>query len=378
MKKLNITKIEEVMMRKGVSQQSIADHIGVTKSAVSTWFKPDKFPRPNHLYKLAKFLELSFDDLVLKDEIEQAKIAFRKSGNYEITEVDHNQFQYIATLLEQLVPFASIDILSKPPTLIDPKIEYDYIQKVVISVRKEINVEYGIIKFENLIELFKSLHAILVPTLWGIRKKQGTHILLPDSNTTWIFLNLDSKAFDFLFWMAYELGHAKAPFLDYEDGEKFADNFAGALLFPRFFAEEAYSKIIKIENLLARMAEITKIAEKHIIPPITIYKEIEKFAKVSNLESLDLETDKIIWAGTTNFNKKYKSLSEDIFNNQTPSTSDYLNTCKETFKSDFFDYIKQYIQANNDVSPKFIADVLDISIPDAHEIWGELTKNGPK
>lgn len=54
------------------------------------------------------------------------------------------------------------------------------------------------------------------------------HIYLPDSMTTWIYLNLDTDAHDFKFWMAHELGHVFSPDLRGEPAEDFADAFAGA------------------------------------------------------------------------------------------------------------------------------------------------------
>ena len=43
-----------------------------------------------------------------------------------------------------------------------------------------------------------------------------------------VLINLDTHAHDFKFWMAHELGHAKAPDLRGDDAENFADMFAGA------------------------------------------------------------------------------------------------------------------------------------------------------
>jgi hypothetical protein len=46
-------------------------------------------------------------------------------------------------------------------------------------------------------------HAVLVPVLWGAREHHGNalNIYLPDSQTTWVFVNLDSNIVDFKFWM---------------------------------------------------------------------------------------------------------------------------------------------------------------------------------
>jgi len=376
--RLNLNLIEEIMMHKGVSQQSIAEYIGVSKASVSSWLKPEKFPRPNHLYKLAKFLGLEFNKLVIKDAIGINHVAFRSSGNYKITNTEKTQLEYRSTLLEKLIPFVSIDTMSVPPILSNPSLDYEYIQKVTGNIRNEINPDNGIIEFKDLIGYFKELHTILIPVLWGKSKKQGTHALLPDSNTNWVFINLDSKLFDFLFWMAHELGHAKAPYLKPDEGEMFADSFAGALLFSAEESKNTYSELIKISNPWERVKHINKIAEKRIISPITIYKEIEKYAKMNNLESLDLEDDRIIYKGTSKFNKKFNSVSESLFKKAVPTIEDYLKICKDIFQSDFFDILKSFLRSNQVMTPKFVADILDISVSDAHEIWGVLTEDDPE
>ena len=54
-------------------------------------------------------------------------------------------------------------------------------------------------------------------------------------------LNLDTHLEDFKFWMAHELAHVFTPELaGKDDGEDFADAFAGALLFPQELAHHAY------------------------------------------------------------------------------------------------------------------------------------------
>ena len=82
--------------------------------------------------------------------------------------------------------------------------------------------------------------------LWGTKKthENAIHIYLPDSQTTWVYLNLETNVHDFKFWMAHELGHCLSPSLSGNEAEDFADGFAGLLLFPKVLAESAYHQIL--------------------------------------------------------------------------------------------------------------------------------------
>ncbi|MCZ3114980.1 hypothetical protein NYZ21_21315, partial [Acinetobacter baumannii] len=79
--------------------------------------------------------------------------------------------------------------------------------------------------------------------LWGEKQLHANalHIALPAERVTFVFVNLDTKLEDFKFWMAHELAHVYTPYMaGKEEGEDFADAFAGALLFPQPCAIEAY------------------------------------------------------------------------------------------------------------------------------------------
>lgn len=214
-KKLNVNAVTERMIQKGFSQTEISERLGVSKATVSTWLKPDKFPRPKHLLQLGQLLGLKYDDLVQQELSGQPMVAFRKSGNYKITTEQLEKYNFVSRLLHKLVPHLPFDNLSSPATLKEPRNDYQYIERAASSVRRSVNHSGGVVNFEDLIKLFDEHYAILIPVLWGKKHyKNATHIFLPDSLTTWIFINLDTKIFDFKFWLAHELGHAKAPSVD--------------------------------------------------------------------------------------------------------------------------------------------------------------------
>lgn len=369
-KKLNTSAMLEKMMQLGISQADLAQKLDVSRTAVTAWLKPEKFPRPRHLLKLAEILQLQFDDLVVRPISSEPKVAFRKSGNHKIKPEHIERFQFSARLLERLVPLLPFDKLSAIPTLKNPSADYEYLEESASVVRSELGLTETEIKFEEIVGLFNKYNAVLIPVLWGkTHFKNATHIFLPGSDTTWIFINLDVKVFDFKFWLAHELGHAKAPQLVDQEGEDFADGFAGALLFPRSEAKLLYDDLIAVRTDWKRFDAIAARAEELVISPITLYKQLEAYAKHAGMPSLELEN--VIYRGTAAFNKKYHLLSKGIFSAESPSAVQLIEFAKDGLGTCFFEVLSSFV-AEHDSPTKFIANLLDVSIEDAVALHREL------
>ncbi|WP_245710987.1 hypothetical protein [Thorsellia anophelis] len=75
--------------------------------------------------------------------------------------------------------------------------------------------------------------------MWGAKQRHenAVYIHLPDSGSTWGYLNLKTNIRDFKFWMTYELDHSLSATLESDDAENFADAFAASLLYPHELAE---------------------------------------------------------------------------------------------------------------------------------------------
>jgi len=67
-KKLNSDKVNQAMQIAGLTQTAVAEHLDVSKEAVSQWLSHKAFPRPNKLLQLGKLLSLSFDEIVIKED----------------------------------------------------------------------------------------------------------------------------------------------------------------------------------------------------------------------------------------------------------------------------------------------------------------------
>ena len=201
-KTLNKTKIQQAIEKAGLTQTAIADALDVSKEAVSQWLNEKSFPRPNKLLQLGKLLKLSFDDLVIKEEPFAPKVAFRKMKGTKTKSHHIEKAQEMGRFLRHLVPYLPFDTLEMPPVLKSPSCDYDYLRKVTRKVREDINLgQTDVVDFGHLIRRFGELQAVVIPVLWGSKQRHenAVHIHLPDSQSTWVYLNLDTNVHDFTF-----------------------------------------------------------------------------------------------------------------------------------------------------------------------------------
>ncbi len=373
--KLNIKNINQRVQELGLNQTALAKKMQVSKEAVSKWLQNEKYPRPDKLLKLARLLNLSFSELVCKVSTgNEPVIAFRRKGAHKITPEYINQAKDMGMMLTELTSYLPFDDLSQPAILKSPSVDYDYVRKVTNRVRGKIKIrESDEIRFDNLIRFFNDLQAVIIPVLWGNREnhENALHIYLPESMTTWIYLNLDCRMHDFKFWMAHELGHIHAPTLQGEAGEDFADNFAGALLFPHDLAKSEYDALRHFGDIWTQINRIKSLAEKLVVSPLTVYYQINKYADYSGNPKIDLESSKAIYQVTTNFNKQFQRVSEGHFGTKSPSPSRYVASAKEYFSSPFFDILGKYLIEHHK-SASFIQSLLNIPLLDAQNVYKEL------
>ena len=374
-KELNIKNITEKLESMGLSQSNLASELGVSREAVSKWMKNQKFPRPEKLIKLAHRLKLSFDEIVVRLPSEgEPVIAFRKKGRHKISDDYIEAAKYTGSLLEKLVPYLPFDNLSRPPSLIDPKLDYEYIH----GITKEIRVAIGAtgtseISFQRLISFFNQYHAVIIPVFWGNKDQHenALHIYLPKTMTTWIYLNLDSKIHDFNFWMAHELGHVKSPDLKGDEAEDFANAFAGALLIDEETAKNEYIQMCRLRTIPKQINRLKETANNLVVSPITVYYEINKYARHINKSELELEKNRAIYKATTVFNKQFNTVSQSLFKSKKPTASEYISCPGSLFQSPFFDALRSFLRENKK-SAGFIQSVLNLPLADAQYLYEEL------
>jgi transcriptional regulator with XRE-family HTH domain/Zn-dependent peptidase ImmA (M78 family) len=372
---LNIDTLNQRTQALGLSQSQLAKDLGVSRESVSKWFRNEAYPRPDKLLKLARILDVAFSELVTQiTTVNEPVVAFRKKGTHKITDDYIEQARDMGRILSDLVPLLPFDDLSQPATLRNPVNDYVYVQKAAQRIRSQIGAHEGEeIGFDKLISFFFNLHAVIIPVLWGSKDnhENALHIYLPESMTTWIYLNLDCKVHDFKFWMAHELGHVHTPQLQGEEGEDFAEAFAGALLVPQELAEHEYKKLSCFTNPWGQINHIKEVAQRLVVSPLSVYYEVNKFAAHHGKPKIDLESKREIYQATTNFNKEFKPVSECLFGTKTPSPSRYIACAKDDFGSPFFEMLKSHI-AEHHKSASYIQTLLNIPLLDAQNVFEEL------
>lgn len=372
---LNIENLTQRAQQLGLSQSKLAKDLGISRESVSKWFNNETYPRPDKLLKLARLLNLGFSELVTQiTTVNEPVVAFRKKGAHKITDNYIEQARDMGRILSELVPLLPFDDLSQPAVLRNPVNEYAYVQKAAQRIRTQIGAHEGDeIGFDKLIDFFINLHAVIIPVLWGNRDnhENALHIYLPESMSTWIYLNLDCRLHDFKFWMAHELGHVHTPQLQGEEGEDFAEAFAGALLVPQELAAHEYKKLSSFTSPWGQISHIKEVAQRLVVSPLSVYYEVNKYAAHHGMPKIDLESKREIYQATTNFNKEFKPVSECLFGTKTPSPSRYIASARENFGSPFFGILKSYM-AEHHKSASFVQTLLNIPILDAQNVYEEL------
>jgi hypothetical protein len=266
-----------------------------------------------------------------------------------------------------------------PPVLKSPSCDYEYLCKATSKVRADINLgQTDEVDFQHLIRRFASLQAVVVPVLWGSKKthENAIHIHLPDSQSTWVYLNLDVNIHDFKFWMAHEYGHCLSPNLEGDEAEDFADAFAASLLYPHELAKQAYATITAQPTLAKKINHVIELAGHMTISPYTVLNQANKYAVSEGKIEIDL--GKGFHGATANFNKRFKNLSSALFGaseldvHGKPTAHEYIAKAEDVFETPFFELLRKYIKEHNK-GAGFVQTVLNMPLLDSRSIHAELT-----
>lgn len=278
----------------------------------------------------------------------------------------------LGSLLRPLVPF-----LPASPSLrvqiSQPTTQYDMLQATALEVRKRLGLDgQAVLSYGHLIEQFVTNGAVIVPVLWGEKQnhKNALHILLPQEQTTFIFLNLDTRLEDFKFWMAHELAHVYTPDLaGSEEGEDFADALAGALLFPKSIAEVAYPHVVRQSSMQGEIRELQRHAKAHSISLFSVFCEIKRYAKSHSLPTLRCKEANI---HAVRNSQRGKLISEVLFEPSPPEPAAYIAAAQKVFRSVFFIAVQKMIKEQG-TGPGYLQQIMDIPMSDAATLHRELS-----
>lgn len=376
-KALNLQVLSDVLPRIGLTQAKLARQLCVSREAVSKWFRGESLPQPDKLLRLGSILGLGFDELTVRTVATAIPVvSYRRKATRKTKDSHLDNARETGELLKRLVKYLPDPLLTEAPVLKSPRCDYVYVQQVAADVRREMGLEgEKVVDFEDLIDKFNRLHAVIVPALWGDRQHHGNalNIHLPDSGITWVFLNLDSNGIDFKFWMAHELGHALTPTLEGDVGEDFADAFARALLFPEPLAALLRQTLGALGDIGRRVNAVRREADKHIISPYTIRLAIDAYERAKGLPAVDLGNEGSYMGSVKNFSKRYKSVSQAEFGAKAPAPAEYAAIGRKVFNSQFFDALAAFCKAE-DGAEHFIHQVLGLPLADAKALSWELRK----
>lgn len=369
-KTINKEVLRSTLQDLGWTQAKLAKNLDVTSQSVTNWLKGTDFPRPNTLLKLATTLKLNFEQLVETETNDRPIVAFRKKAGTKTKDLHLKKACEVGMLLKPLVPFLSnVPVLRTQIT--SPSMEYSMLQATVSQVRSSLGIgEKAKVKYEELISEFSKCGAVLVPVLKGERRshENALHIRLPTENMTFIFLNLDTHLEDFKFWMSHELAHVYTPELaGTEEGEDYADAFAGAFLFPKINAKSAYKEACKLTSK-AGIKVLCNYSEEYEISLNTVFQQVKYYALNEGLPKLNI-TEKEIHIKRSRIRDSL--VSEAIFDPLPPKANLYIAACDTLFQSDFFPTLERMIN-ENETGVSYVQQILDISLQDATAIHKAL------
>ena len=372
-KVLHSESIREALAVKGWDQKKLAEAVGVSGQAVTNWMKGQDFPRPATLLKLASSLSLSFDRLVLTDAASQPVIAFRKKGGAKTTDEHVLRARAMGEMLKRLVQYLPAR-QSLRTQISDASLAYDHLQATVAAVRSKLGIGLGaVLSYEHLINQFIGNDAVIVPVMWGEKKRHenALHILLPSEKVTFIYLNLDTHLEDFKFWMAHELAHVYTPDLAGKDeGEDFADAFAGALLFPKELAHQAYVSASAKRTSGSAISALHSFANEHGISLFSVFTEVRKYASAQRLPSLKA-SEKDVHAVRNSV--RGKLVSDTLFKPLPPDPKTYIASAHGVFQSPFFIALQAMLH-DRSTGSGYVQQVLSVALPDAQALYEELTR----
>lgn len=375
MKSLRITDIQGSMQALGISASALADQLDVSRQTVSNWLKGRDMPRPAKLLRLSLALNLPFDQLLGTEQAPNAPVvAYRMSTNRKARDIHYERAIAKGEALEALVPHLPFDTFVQPEQLKNPQADYAYVQSVANSLRESLELkDADPVWFNQLIGRFRELQSVIVPVLWGKKKNHANalHIYLPQHCSTWVYLNLDSNASDFMFWMAHELAHAYTSALcGREEGENFADMLASALLFPEPCAKKAYETLSATAGRQALIGAIISEAVERQINIYTVYKQTNAYATHHGLPAIEV-TQQEIHGTRHKITAATRTIREIIFGDEKPSAREYISKCEEAFDTPLFKAMSSHIRATG-APASFVQHILDMPFADAHSLYAEL------
>lgn len=376
-RQLNINYLRSLLTAKGWQQAELAAAVGVSDAAVSQWLNDEHVPRPGMLIKIAVMLGGDVEKLVAQEPSSpglQPLIAFRRKGQQQTTIFEEDRALDQGFALERLTPLLDTAVF-RPREFKDTSTQYEHVEDLANLIRQELCAEGAThIDWPQLVSWFSDQGAILVPAFWGDRENHGNalHIFLPATGHTFVYINLDSEELDFKFWLAHEMAHMLTPSLvGTEEGEDFADAFAGSLLFPQRLAAAAYGECVSAKSPNEVLRILERYATESGVSLNTVFLQCESLAKAKGVQPLLINSSKLHQWRRAHGHRVGK-IRRHFFDGL-PSAEKYISVAQQNFKTPFFDVLRQYL-AESAEGPQYIRRVLHCSMTDAFALHEQLRR----
>ena len=371
-KVLHSQSIKSALDNLGWTQKRLADEIGVTSQAVTNWLKGVDFPRPDKLLKLATTLKLGFDALI-ESEASKPVIAFRKKAGAKTTDEHIRRAEVMGALLKPLVSYL-------PPRkalrtqIPSPTTDYEALQNAVAAVREKIGIGMqAALTYQQLIGEFRANDAVIVPIMWGQKRnhENALHILLPDEQVTFVYLNLDTHQEDFKFWMAHELAHVYTPEIaGKNEGEDFAVRLPVHCSSQESWHMQPMPRRVKLRTKTSQRKFFAVSPQINDISLFSVFCEVRRVRTGNRRSAVKVQESDI--HALRNMTRG-ALISESLFKPLPPDPKALIAASSTTFLSDFFPSLQKMLH-ERETGVGYIQQVLNVSIHDAAALHAELVR----
>ena len=366
------------MREAGLSQTALADAVGVSKQSVSNWSRGAATPRPQAVLALSLALGVQQHELFSGDSPAEPRVSYRLKAKRKARDPFRAETKRSVRYLNHLVPFLP-DQLCQSGYIRHPALGYDHVQSEAAGLRRELGIGVGELEvsFFKIVAYIRNSGAVIIPVPWGATSHpvNGIHVFLPDSRTNWLYVNVDTPILDAKFWLVHEIAHMLTPALDPDpdEAEKYADAFAGAVLFPKNAAEQLYRRLRGLDGDGQRVNHLKRLAKMLVVSPLTLYLEANNYARWRGKPEIDLANS--IYGAAANVRKNTPTLSELLFSSLDPDAGEYVERCAEVFQTPFFKAMTGFILEKSKGSG-LVARLLRVPAVDAMAIYGALKEYG--
>ena len=173
--------------------------------------------------------------------------------------------------------------------------------------------------------------------------------------------------------MAHELAHVFTPELaGKEEGEDFADDFAGALLFPKELAHHAYVSASHRRTPSSVIGALHDFARDHMISLFSVFNEVKKYAEARGLSALKVPPQQV-HAARNSDGVRGELVSATLFRPLPPEPAVYIAAAHSVFKSAFFTALEALLRERG-TGAGYVQQVMSVPLADAQAIHDELLR----